>query len=88
MINNISIIIYIDNHDKERRDELHKEVKADMEKKKYINAQELSSMLGISVSRAYRVIRKLNEELEEKGYLVIAGRVPAKYFEQRWFSGN
>lgn len=59
-----------------------------MEKKNYINAQELSSMLGISVSRAYRVIRKLNEELEEKGYLVIAGRVPTKYFEQRWFSGN
>lgn len=59
-----------------------------MEKKNYINAQELSSMLGISVSRAYRVIRKLNEELEEKGYLVIAGRVPTKYFEHRWFSGN
>jgi len=87
-INNISIIIYIDNHDIERRDKLHKEVKADMEKKNYINAQELSSMLGISVSRAYRVIRKLNEELEEKGYLVIAGRVLTKYFEQRWFSGN
>lgn len=59
-----------------------------MEKKNYINAQELSNMLGISVSRAYRVIRKLNEELEEKGYLVIAGRVPTKYFEQRWFSEN
>lgn len=88
MINNISIIIYINNHDTKRRDKLHKGVKADMEKKNYINAQELSSMLGISVSRAYRVIRKLNEELEEKGYLVIAGRVPTKYFEQRWFSGN
>nr|WP_279159950.1 ICEBs1 excisionase [Thomasclavelia cocleata] len=53
-----------------------------------MNAQELSSMLGISVSRAYRVIRKLNEELEEQGYLVIAGRVPTKYFERRWFSEN
>lgn len=59
-----------------------------MEKKNYINAQELSNILDISVSSAYRVIRKLNEELEEKGYLVIAGRVPTKYFEQRWFSGN
>ena len=59
-----------------------------MEKKKYINAQELSDMLGISISRAYRVIRMLNEELEAKGYLVIAGRVPTKYFEQRWFTGD
>lgn len=59
-----------------------------MEKKKYINAQELSDMLGISISRAYRVIRMLNEELETKGFLVIAGRVPTKYFEQRWFTGD
>ena len=59
-----------------------------MEKKKYINAQELSDMLGISISRAYRVIRQLNEELEAKGFLVIAGRVPMKYFEQRWFTGD
>lgn len=52
-----------------------------MEKKDYINAQDLANLLGISVSRAYRVIRQLNDELKEKGYLVIAGRVPAKYFE-------
>lgn len=59
-----------------------------MEKKDYINAQELSKYLGISISRAYRIIRQLNDELKEQGYLVIAGRVPTKYFEQRWFSGN
>ncbi|MCI9131194.1 helix-turn-helix domain-containing protein [Thomasclavelia cocleata] len=59
-----------------------------MEKKDYINAQELSKHLGISTSRAYRIIRQLNDELKEQGYLVIAGRVPTKYFEQRWFSGN
>lgn len=59
-----------------------------MEKKDYINAQDLANLLGISVSRAYRVIRQLNDELKEKGYLVIAGRVPAKYFEKRWFNEN
>jgi len=63
-------------------------VKTDMEKKDYINAQELSKHLGISTSRAYRIIRQLNDELKEQGYLVIAGRIPTKYFEQRWFSGN
>lgn len=59
-----------------------------MEKKDYINAQELSKRLDISTSRAYRIIRQLNDELKEQGYLVIAGRVSTKYFEQRWFSGN
>ena len=67
---------------------IHKEVEADMERKDYINAQELSIRLGISTSRAYRIIRQLNDELKEKGYLVIAGRVPTKYFEQRWFNGD
>lgn len=37
-----------------------------MEKKNYINAQELSSMLGISVSRAYRVIRNLMKNWKKK----------------------
>ena len=63
-------------------------MKTDTEKKDYINAQELSKHLGISTSRAYRIIRQLNDELKEQGYLVIAGRIPTKYFEQRWFSGN
>lgn len=59
-----------------------------MERKDYLNAQELSKNLGISTSRAYRIIRQLNDELKEQGYLVISGRVPVKYFEKRWFSGN
>lgn len=57
-----------------------------MIEKDYINASDLSQQLGISVSRAYRIIRQLNDELKEKGYIVIAGRVPTKYFKQRWFS--
>lgn len=57
-------------------------------KKEYIDAKELSQLLGISKSRAYRIIRQLNDELDEKGFIVIAGRVPTKYFEQRWYSGN
>ena len=46
---------------------IHKEVEADMERKDYINAQELSIRLGISTSRAYRIIRQLNDELKENG---------------------
>lgn len=57
-------------------------------KKEYIDAKELSQLLGISKSRAYRIIRQLNDELDEKGFIVIAGRVPTKYFEQRWYIGN
>ena len=32
----------------------------------YITANELAEMLGVSVGHAYKLIRKLNQELEEK----------------------
>ncbi|MEO2187797.1 ICEBs1 excisionase [[Clostridium] innocuum] len=59
-----------------------------MEKKAYITASELAELLGISVSRAYRIIHDMNKELANKGYLTVAGRVPTKYFEERWYSGK
>ena len=34
---------------------------------------------------AYKLIRKLNQELEKEGFLVIAGKVPRRYFEKRWY---
>lgn len=47
----------------------------------YITANELAEMLGVSVGHAY----KLNQELEKEGFLVIAGKVPRRYFEKRWY---
>ena len=46
---------------------------------------ELAEMLGVSVGHAYKLIRKLNQELEKEGFLVIAGKVPRRYFEKRWY---
>lgn len=47
----------------------------------YITASELADMLGVSVGHAYKLVRKLNQELEKDGFLVIAGKVPRRYFE-------
>lgn len=56
------------------------------EKRKiYITADEVSELLGVSKGYAYKLIRKLNKELEDSGYMIIAGKVPKKYFEKRWF---
>ena len=51
----------------------------------YITANELAEMVGVSVGHAYKLIRKLNQELEKEGFLVIAGKVPRRYFEKRWY---
>ncbi len=55
------------------------------ENKIFITATEMSELLGISIGHAYKMIREMNKELEESGYLVIAGKVPKGYFEKRWF---
>jgi sugar-specific transcriptional regulator TrmB len=53
--------------------------------KLFITAHELSEMLQVSEGHAYKLIRMLNKELESKGYIIIAGRVPRKYLEERFY---
>ena len=36
---------------------------------------------------AYELIRQLNDELEQAGYLVIRGRVSRKYYLERTYGG-
>ena len=49
----------------------------------FIKANEVSKLMDISMSYAYRIIKILNEELTEKGYLTVHGRTSRKYFYER-----
>ena len=49
------------------------------------NANELAEVLGISASKAYDYIRQMNDELQKKGFLVVRGKVPVAYVEERFF---
>ena len=42
---------------------------------RFIKADEVAEELGISKPYAYKIIRRLNEELREKGMITIAGPV-------------
>ena len=55
--------------------------------KKFIKADEVAEMLEISKAHAYKIIRQLNDELEEKGFITISGRVSRQYFLERLY-GN
>ena len=57
-----------------------------LEKRTY-GADEVASLLGVSRAYAYKVIRRLNEELEAEGMLTIPGKVSATYLESRYFGG-
>lgn len=51
----------------------------------YYSAKDISQMLDVSVSKAYELIKKMNQELEQEGYLVLSGKVPTAYFNKRWY---
>ena len=56
--------------------------------KRFLRAAEVADELGTSVSYAYKVIRMLNRELEEKGFLTIPGRVSSQYFLERLYGSG
>ena len=49
----------------------------------FMKAEEVMRALGVSQSEAYRIIKRLNEELKEKGYMVVSGRVSRRYLEEK-----
>lgn len=54
-----------------------------MSTKTFIHASEVATALGVSKAYAYKVVRDLNKELKEKGFITIAGKVNRIYFEER-----
>ena len=49
----------------------------------FMRVDDVAEELGISKSYAYKIVRKLNDELEQKGIITISGRVNNKYFTER-----
>ena len=56
-----------------------------MEKKNFMTANEIAEELGVAPSTAYKIIRKLNKELQEQGCLTVAGKLNTKYFQKRFY---
>lgn len=53
----------------------------------FLRVDDVAMELGVSTSYAYKIIRKLNAELEKKGIITIAGRVNKQYFTERFCYG-
>ena len=49
----------------------------------FMNVNDVARELEVSKSYAYKVVRKLNNELKSMGFLTIAGRVSKKYFFEK-----
>ncbi len=56
-----------------------------MDSKVYYTAMEVANLLGVSRAKGYKIVRELNEELTKKGYIVIAGKIPKKFLEEKYY---
>ena len=59
-----------------------------MENKRFLNASDVASFMGISVPMAYKIIRRLNDELSAQGFITVAGKVSRCYFEKKVYGGT
>lgn len=49
-----------------------------------LNVAQVQDLLSIPQSTAYKIIRDLNAELKDQGYIVLRGRVEEKYLKERF----
>lgn len=53
--------------------------------KQIIGVKDVRETLGVSESKAYNIIKDLNQELAAKGYITIPGKVSRAYFEEKCY---
>lgn len=54
----------------------------------FMKADEVAEALGVSKTYAYKLIRKLNTELKDKGCIVLSGRIDRKFFYEHLYGGQ
>lgn len=51
-----------------------------MTDKLFLDVKDVMEIMQVSDGKAYEIIRMLNSELKEQGYLVVQGKINTKYF--------
>ncbi len=54
-----------------------------MSNSNFLDAAAVADFMGISVPTAYKIIRRLNDELKSAGYITISGKVNESNVPQR-----
>lgn len=66
-----------------QREETRKEEQT--RQKQVLNVRDVMTALEVSESKAYGIIKRLNQELEAKGYITVRGKVSRVYFEEKLY---
>lgn len=51
----------------------------------FMRVDEVAAELGVSKPYAYKLIKKLNDELAATGCIVISGRIDRKFFHEKFY---
>ena len=53
------------------------------QEKMYMNVDDVCAVLGVSKAFAYKIMKGYNEELKERGFLVIPGKISTKFLAEK-----
>ena len=62
-------------HNKKIRHRIKIRNRKNMNEKIYYSAEDIAKMLGVSMGKAYKILREMNKDLASKGFLTIAGQI-------------
>ena len=54
----------------------------------FYDVDDVVAILGVSRPKAYAIMRELNMELVDKGFLVVSGKVSSQYFNEKLYIGK
>lgn len=50
---------------------------------KFLCAADVADIMQVSTTSAYRIIKKLNSELQNQGKIIVPGKVSRRFFEEK-----
>ena len=83
--------MYIDKFTKENYHKEYKEVtnvigkEDDMRTGYMMTVEDVMNELGVKRSKAYSILKELNEELAKEGYVAVRGKIPRPYWETKFY---
>lgn len=57
-------------------------------KLQYITAEQVAEITGVSRTKAYQIVRDMNKELKNMGYITISGKCPIQYFQEKFYGST
>ena len=59
-----------------------------MANKMFLTVEEVAAEMGVSKSYAYKIVKRLNDELAAKNFLTVAAKINKQYFYERTCYGT